>query len=111
VLPPHLQHGWTAYAWVRYMVITLPVCLVGLVGIPVVARTMHVGAAGKSSLIAVLALIGLVGAAGLAVAAVGIARAIRRERAAGYTTLFDSTKGNLWQPHPKTGEVVRAPGE
>jgi hypothetical protein len=36
--------------------------------------------------------------------------AMRREREAGYTTLY-SVHRELWQLHPKTGEVLRRPGE
>ena len=38
-------------------------------------------------------------------------RAERREREAGYTTLWSSRYRDYWQLHPKTGAVVRRPGE
>jgi hypothetical protein len=109
VEPPHLTPGRTAYDWVMYMLYTLPVCLFGLVGIPVVALVMPVGATGRLALVWIFAAVSCAGAAALGVVAVGMARAMRRERAAGYTTLFDPTKRSLWQLHPRTGEVVRPP--
>ena len=54
-------------------------------------------------------LIGLVGGAALIVVGVGMARAMNKEKAAGYTTLFDASKANVWQLNPRTGEVVRTP--
>jgi hypothetical protein len=45
-------------------------------------------------------------------AAISEMRAEGRERAAGYTTLLRSRRyRNLWQLDPRTGGVVRRPGE
>lgn len=38
-------------------------------------------------------------------------RATQREAAAGYTTKFDEYRHQLWHLDPKTGEVLRRPGE
>jgi len=65
VEPPHLTPGRTAYDWVMSMLYTLPVCLVGLVGIPVVARVMPVGATGRLALIWVFAVVAWAGGAAL----------------------------------------------
>ncbi len=43
-------------------------------------------------------------------AGVELGAAMRREREGGYTTLY-SVYRELWQLHPKTGEVLRRPGE
>jgi hypothetical protein len=44
-------------------------------------------------------------------AAISEMRAEGRERAAGYTTLRSRRYRNLWRLDPKTGGVVRQPGE
>jgi hypothetical protein len=41
----------------------------------------------------------------------GMNRRKRRERQAGYTTLYDSAGIDLWQLDPRTGAVIRRPRE
>jgi hypothetical protein len=108
--PPQLLPGKSAYDWVMYVVVDAPVCVLALIAIPVVAHTMPVGASGRLALIYLFATIGWVGGLVLGIVAVGVWRAMKRETAAGYTTLFDPRKRNLWQLNAETGEVVRVPG-
>ena len=66
----------------------------------------------RGVVIVAVVVLGLACCVRLARAAISEMRAEGRERAAGYTTLLRSRRyRNLWQLDPKTGGVVRRPGE
>ena len=102
--PPKLRPGATAYSWVTFSMLMLPLCVIGLGALPYSAW-FHV----IDQVFAMLAITGLLGAVGLLAATTGLKSAIQREEAAGYTTLFDAYKPELWQLDHKTGAVVRHP--
>jgi hypothetical protein len=107
--PPTLLPGPTAYdlvrrqtLWLIASVLVLPFIGLGsLLSQPM--RGIVIGA-----LVVLLVVCGVRGGR----AAISEMRAEGRERAAGYTTLLRSRRyRNLWQLDPRTGGVVRRPGE
>src|SRR5690242_14905649 len=99
--PPKLRPGTTAYTWVTYSMVSLPFCIVGLITLPYSAWFQSFTPVSYA-----LAVAGLVGAVGLLVSTTGLKSAVQREEAAGYTTLFDTYKPELWQLDHKTGAAV-----
>jgi hypothetical protein len=59
----------------------------------------------------VFALLGACGGIALIIIGILLGIAMRRETKAGYTTLYDGRKAHLWQLDPRTGEVIRRPGQ
>jgi len=106
--PPTLLPGPTANdlvrrqtLWLTRGVLVLPVIALGSL-LPQPART-----------IVIVAAVILVAACSVRAgrAAISEMRAEGRERGAGYTTLRSRRYRNLWRLDPKTGGVVRRPGE
>lgn len=106
--PPGLLPGRPALFWAKLLMLGLPLCLVSLVAIPVIGYVMALGAPGRERALWTAGAVTLGGTAVLALFLFGWVRAARREKAAGYTTLF-ADRPELWQLNPKTGEVVRPP--
>ena len=106
--PPTLLPGPTAYDWLRRQlrwlittVLVLPFLALG----PLLSHPM------RGIVIVAVVVLGLACCVRLARAALSQMRAEARERAAGYTTLRVARYRNLWRLDPKTGGVVRRPGE
>ena len=105
--PPRLLPGRTAYGWAS---ITVKSAVVGtpMVVLIVVAALLPEGL--REIVQPAAAVVGLVAVAILIWAGLGQGRAELAEIAAGYTTLYHQNR-ELWQLDPKTGEVLRRPGE
>ena len=106
--PPQLLPGRPAldYSWfiLRSIAIGIAMTLVMMLGFFVLPEPVR-------SVVTTAALLGsLGGAAGLGWASILGWHTARRERRAGYTTIYGSYL-DAWQLDPKTGEVLRRPGE
>ena len=107
--PPALVDGRAARYWGRLQVLAGIVTLAGLLAMPVIALLPDRSA--RSMLIPVALLVALgPGWCGSMLAFVKKAAAIRRESAAGCTTLSGQAT-HYWQLDPKTGEVLQRPGK
>jgi hypothetical protein len=108
-VPPSLTDGRTAFWWARASLVGL---VVSVLVILVLAGVAYFAPKPTPGWFPVVALLGLVvSPAGF----FGIPwftriRASIRETQAGYTTLYDRYY-DLWQLDPKTGAVLRHPGE
>ena len=106
--PPPLLPGRSALSWTRVGGLCLAgalaafgLGLAGLLLLPMPARMIVSVAA-----FAVICVLG----SGLILASLKESRATIRENAAGYTTVYQRHY-ELWQLNPRTGAVVRRPGE
>jgi len=108
VVPPALLPGRTANYWILRSAICVFVALAGLVGMLVGSNVP--GQVGSVIVVGSCAWTVFWGAL-CSRAGVGAIVVERRERAAGYTTLFAGQYRRYWQLDPKTGAVVRRPGE
>ena len=107
--PPALLHGRAALYWGRLQLVAGIVNLLAVVAMPAIALLPDRPA--RVMLIPVAVFVGLgPGACGALFATIRKAGAVRRELAAGYTTLYRQAT-DYWQLDPKTGEVLRRPGE
>jgi len=88
--------------------IDLPICLLELLGVPAAAWILG-GNPLRWPIMIVFAVIGISGGLALIAIGIGMARAIRAESKAGYTTLFDPRKKHLWQLDPQTGAAISKP--
>ena len=106
--PPSLLPGRSANYWSGIQVVGYAV---GLLTVVVIA----VGAFGPADLRSVILNLALVpGTAATAILGYATYRHTRRERQerrVGYTTTYESYYRDYWQLDPKTGEVLRRPGE
>ena len=106
--PPRLLPGPTAWYWLRRATWSL-------LGAILFAPGMVVGSILPTPARQIVVLISLFGLVVLCVVALhgylSQSRAEHREREAGYTTLWASRYRDYWQLHPKTGAVIRRPGE
>lgn len=105
---PTLQKGRTARSWMRLMAVGLAGGALCGLGIPA-ARLVLPQQAWEPAMGAILFVVLVFAAIGLW-ASLRTFGAIEREREAGYTTLH-GRYFELWQLDPKTGEVLRRPGE
>ena len=105
--PPELLPGRSALEevrrWEKWSVVLVVSALA-------VVAASFLGFEARAVLIAVLALPGMAGAVVSSQARMAELRARRREREAGYTTEFGEGR-DLWQLEPRTGAVLRRPGE
>lgn len=106
--PPQLLPGRSALQWVRVEAvcyagafILFGLSLLALAVLPMPSRTI-VAWTGTGFACAF--------ATGIIVGSISEGRATLREMAAGYTTVYDR-HFELWQLAPRTGAVVRRPGE
>ena len=84
--------------------------LLTMVGLPMIAASALEGPV--ASVLGIAGLIWILAWAALGFrAVVSSSRMERREYQAGYTTLSGRGLGKYWQLDPKTGAVVRRPGE
>jgi hypothetical protein len=107
---PKLLPGLSANFWVKTTLLILAFCGIGLAGVPLSAWILQDKPA-KSVVMFIFAFIGITAGICLIGAGVCMGRAMSRESRAGYTTLYDTRKSHLWLLDPRSGEVLRKPGE
>ena len=109
-MPPVLLPGRSAFSWIPPQLLAIAVALLGLIAGPVISAFAPT-ADGRHTLL-ILSEVILVGSglAGQWYSFWRMRQDARRELAAGYTTLFGRAYP-YWQLDPKTGEVLRRPGE
>jgi hypothetical protein len=106
--PPTLLPGPTAYDWLRRQTLWL---IASVLVLPFIGLGSLLSQPVRG--IVIVAFVVLLVACGVrgGRAAISQMRAEAHERAAGYTTLPAARYRNLWRLDPKTGGVVRRPGE
>jgi len=108
---PELARGPSAYALIRLELMVLPICVLGLAGVPLSAWLIPTVSQARAYVMIAFSILGACGGAALIVIGVLLSLAMRREAKAGYTTLYDSRKTHLWQLDSRTGDVIRRPGQ
>jgi hypothetical protein len=107
--PPTLLPGPTAYDLVRRQTLWL---IAAVLVLPFIGLGSLLSQPMRGIVIVAFLVLGLVCAVRSGRAAISEMRSEGRERAAGYTTLLRSRRyRNLWRLDPRTGSVVRRPGE
>ena len=108
--PPTLVPGRSAYDWSRFGLLTTAVGFLALISWPLISEfgpDRHT----REILLAITGVIAfVVGACGTLFVIVKMTARQWIELAAGYTTLYGRAYP-YWQLDPKTGEVLRRPGE
>lgn len=106
--PPDLVDGDSALGLARLGLMSLAAGALVAIGIPA-ARFLLPESAWEPAMAAILLVVLVLAGAGIR-AGVLLANAMDREKEVGYTTLHGVHR-DLWQLDPKTGEVLRRPGE
>lgn len=105
---PRLLPGRSAKYWMRIAVGSMGAAITIVVVIALVGSALQQPVRGAVT--GLLLVIGIVVTVAAFAAALASLATSRRERAAGYTTLYGE-KRDLWQLDPTTGAVLRRPGE
>ena len=107
-VPPQLLDGPSARYWAKR---AFGVVVVVFAGIVATVGGSFLPEAPRHVVVVIGLTLAIGGAIVQAILALRLRSAQRREKRAGYTTLFDEQFQELWLLDPRTGAVVRRPGE